>query len=267
MGAPATLVSPVGVVFVVFIKLLSVFWPFSWKKKWIPVPFCQHARKGRKVQQRNHKRNLKTCNICFPWQSTFWDNGPNFDCGRCGFLKLYSTDSSCTSCQTKRRLKVTTISFVSPDMEQQLWLRLFAFFFRRNSMGEWTYGLFGCFSNCGICIITYFVPCLTAGQVAEATGKSCVVYAILSMLGCIGVYFMAKVRQDLREANSIEVSCFLRHSGMLCRGINYSGVLFPGKGTSSFWALFLALEPSTSKPKPWCVCPKHEDVWKRRNKK
>ncbi len=37
--------------------------------------------------------------------------------------------------------------------------------------GEWQYGLCGCFNNCGICIVTYFLPCLTAGQNAAATGK------------------------------------------------------------------------------------------------
>ena len=72
-------------------------------------------------------------------------------------------------------------------------------------MGEWTYGLFGCFSNCGICIITYFVPCVTAGQVAESTGKSCCLYGFLSPLGCIGIYTMAKVREEIRAAHGIEV--------------------------------------------------------------
>ncbi len=73
-------------------------------------------------------------------------------------------------------------------------------------MGEWQNGLFGCFNNCGICIITYFVPCVTAGQVAESVGKSCCLYGFLSMLGCIGIYTMAVVRTEIREQRGIEVS-------------------------------------------------------------
>ena len=73
-------------------------------------------------------------------------------------------------------------------------------------MGEWSNGLFGCFNNCGICIITYFVPCVTAGQVAESVGKSCCLHGFLSMLGCIGIYFMAKTREEIRVAHNIEVS-------------------------------------------------------------
>ena len=38
-------------------------------------------------------------------------------------------------------------------------------------MGEWQHGIFGCFNNCGVCILTFFLPCVTAGQNAEAVGK------------------------------------------------------------------------------------------------
>ncbi len=33
------------------------------------------------------------------------------------------------------------------------------------SVNQWKHGLCGCFDNCEICIITYFVPCYTAGKV------------------------------------------------------------------------------------------------------
>merc|ERR1712062_15665 len=74
------------------------------------------------------------------------------------------------------------------------------------TMGEWNEGLFGCFNNCGICIITYFLPCVTAGQVAESTNRNCCLWGFLSMLGCIGVYTMAVVRGDIRETNGIQGS-------------------------------------------------------------
>ncbi|KAI8489929.1 PREDICTED: protein PLANT CADMIUM RESISTANCE 2-like [Branchiostoma belcheri] len=74
-------------------------------------------------------------------------------------------------------------------------------------MGEWKNGLFGCFNNFGVCIITYFVPCVTAGQNAEKAGVGgCVPCAIVSMLGCIGIYFMAKTREKTRELKGIEGS-------------------------------------------------------------
>lgn len=71
-------------------------------------------------------------------------------------------------------------------------------------MGEWQNGLFGCFNNCGICVITYFVPCYTAGRNAEAVGESCCLYGFLSILGCIGIYTRAKIRGKIRESKGIE---------------------------------------------------------------
>ncbi|XP_077978522.1 uncharacterized protein LOC144433974 [Glandiceps talaboti] len=73
-------------------------------------------------------------------------------------------------------------------------------------MGEWSNGLFGCFGNCGLCAITYFVPCVTAGRNAEAVGESCIKYAILSMCGPCGIYFSAKIREKIREQKGIEGS-------------------------------------------------------------
>lgn len=76
-------------------------------------------------------------------------------------------------------------------------------------MGEWQNGLFGCFSNCGVCIITYFLPCITAGQNAEKVGESCCLYGFLSILGPIGIYTRAKIRGKVREQKGIDVSIFL----------------------------------------------------------
>jgi len=74
-------------------------------------------------------------------------------------------------------------------------------------MGEWQHGLFGCFDNCGLCVITYFVPCLTAGKSAEKAGVGgCVPCGIASMCGCVGIYFMAKTREATRNLKGIEGS-------------------------------------------------------------
>lgn len=37
------------------------------------------------------------------------------------------------------------------------------------SVNQWKHGLCGCFDNCELCIITYFVPCYTAGKVCMST--------------------------------------------------------------------------------------------------
>ncbi|XP_046333416.1 uncharacterized protein [Haliotis cracherodii] len=73
-------------------------------------------------------------------------------------------------------------------------------------MGEWQHGLCGCFDNFGICIITYFVPCVTAGRNAEAVGESCCLYGFLSMT-CVGLWSMTMVRGKIRQAKGIEGSC------------------------------------------------------------
>lgn len=71
-------------------------------------------------------------------------------------------------------------------------------------MGDWSNGLFGCFSNCGVCIFTYFLPCVTAGQTAEKVGESCMLYGFLSLLGPIGIYTRAKIRSKVRETKGID---------------------------------------------------------------
>lgn len=74
-------------------------------------------------------------------------------------------------------------------------------------MVEFSNGLFGCFNNCTLCLITYFVPCYTAGKNAEAVGDSCVmVGALYAVFPIAGVYFAAKAREKIREQKGIDVS-------------------------------------------------------------
>ena len=75
-------------------------------------------------------------------------------------------------------------------------------------MGEWSNGLFGCFANCGVCLITYIVPCVTAGRNAEAVGEGCFLYGLLAILGPIGIWSRAKIRGKIRDQKGIDVSIF-----------------------------------------------------------
>lgn len=59
----------------------------------------------------------------------------------------------------------------------------------------------------GICIITYFVPCVTAGKNAEAVGEGCFLYGCLSTLGPIGIWSRTKIRGKIRENKGIDGSC------------------------------------------------------------
>ena len=56
---------------------------------------------------------------------------------------------------------------------------------------EWGNGLFGCFNDCGICIMTYFCTCYTFGKNAEAVGESCFLCCLC--YGCHPFDLAAKV--------------------------------------------------------------------------
>ena len=70
---------------------------------------------------------------------------------------------------------------------------------------QWSHGLFGCFDDCGTCIVTFFWPCYTVGKNAEAVGTEC--YVLCGLATCIplaNVFFMAQIRSKIREQNRIE---------------------------------------------------------------
>ena len=51
----------------------------------------------------------------------------------------------------------------------------------------WTYELFGCFDDIGLCIFTFLVPCYTAGRNGEGIGEDgCVVGRKLSLIYVFG---------------------------------------------------------------------------------
>merc|ERR1711879_334979 len=52
---------------------------------------------------------------------------------------------------------------------------------------DFQYGLFDCFSNCGLCCIVYFVPCVPFGEISQETGYGqCVSHGIMFWC-CYGV--------------------------------------------------------------------------------
>ena len=54
-------------------------------------------------------------------------------------------------------------------------------------------------------IITYFVPCYTAGKNAEAIGEGCLVHGVYSIVPILGIYCHALIRGKIREQKNIEV--------------------------------------------------------------
>lgn len=110
-------------------------------------------------------------------------------------------------------------------------------------MGEFEHGLFGCFDNCTLCIVTYFLPCYTAGKVGEAVGESCILHGAMTVLGPCGIYFRAKARGMIREQKGIEGSfgkdCVLHWFCAICALIQDSQEI---RGDAAFQAGSMARE-------------------------
>ena len=70
--------------------------------------------------------------------------------------------------------------------------------------GEWQHGLFGCFDNCTICIVTYFVPCYTAGKTAETVGESCLLCGLVQIVPLANLICAINIRGKVRESKGIE---------------------------------------------------------------
>ncbi|XP_038051518.1 protein PLANT CADMIUM RESISTANCE 3-like [Patiria miniata] len=71
-------------------------------------------------------------------------------------------------------------------------------------MGEWQQGLFGCFSNVGLCCITWFVPCYVHGKNAEAVGDDCLLCGLSIFVPFLNWYTLFVVRGKIREQRGIE---------------------------------------------------------------
>ncbi|KAK6165841.1 hypothetical protein SNE40_022675 [Patella caerulea] len=73
---------------------------------------------------------------------------------------------------------------------------------------EWQHGLFGCFDNIGLCIISYFVPCYTFGKNSEAVGEGCFLCGLMYIIPIANIVAAIKIRGKIREQRGIAGSTF-----------------------------------------------------------
>ncbi|KAK3083325.1 hypothetical protein FSP39_019492 [Pinctada imbricata] len=98
---------------------------------------------------------------------------------------------------------------------------------------EWQHGLFGCFDNMTICLLSFFVPCYQVGKNAEAIGESC----ILCGIGSFFFIPLVILRGKIREAKGIQGSfigdccvyywcgyCAIAQEGMEVQGMGPGGM-------------------------------------------
>lgn len=64
--------------------------------------------------------------------------------------------------------------------------------------GNWTNGLFGCFNNIGLCAMTFIMPCVSFGRLAESLGDDCVCYGLLYMVPVLNCYLESQFRETIR---------------------------------------------------------------------
>jgi Cys-rich protein (TIGR01571 family) len=84
--------------------------------------------------------------------------------------------------------------------------------------GEWKIGLFGCFKDVRLCVVTLILPCYTMGRIAQHFGEDCVTWGLLSCIGCNpGVVLRWRLREqkklngtmmkDVSDALSLDIAC------------------------------------------------------------
>jgi len=73
-------------------------------------------------------------------------------------------------------------------------------------MADWQNGLCGCFNDCGLCLISYILPCYTFGKNAEALGENCMLCGLLSLFGIPMLIMGTLHRQKTRELKGIDGS-------------------------------------------------------------
>ena len=80
-------------------------------------------------------------------------------------------------------------------------------------MADFQHGIFDCFGECGMCLVTTFIPCLQSGKNAEAMGENCLLYGLSTWCG-FGFITDALIRQKIREKYGIDVSDAFNLSGL-----------------------------------------------------
>lgn len=84
----------------------------------------------------------------------------------------------------------------------------------------WKNGLCGCFGNVGMCVVTYFIPCYTAGKNAQGVGDNCLVCGLINIIYFpVGTVARMIVRGKIRAQRNIAgntVSDFFLHLCCAC---------------------------------------------------
>jgi len=65
------------------------------------------------------------------------------------------------------------------------------------------HGLFGCFNNCSLCIISFLLPCYTVGKTAGSLGDSCLCKCLLMAVPILNIIIICQQRGDIREKQDI----------------------------------------------------------------
>jgi len=71
-------------------------------------------------------------------------------------------------------------------------------------MGEWKNGLFGCFGDLKVCLLSYFVGPFVHAKNAEAVGENCLLCGLVMFVPLANIWFLTQIRGKIREANGIE---------------------------------------------------------------
>lgn len=72
-------------------------------------------------------------------------------------------------------------------------------------MADWKLGLLGCFGDCKLTIITYVVPCITIGQIAENTETDTLVCgALKTFIPIYSIFYVKELRDKVAESAGIE---------------------------------------------------------------
>ena len=78
---------------------------------------------------------------------------------------------------------------------------------------QWSYTISNITSSPGI--ITFLVPCYTAGKNAEAMDESCLLHGLAALVPLVDVYCHALIRGKIREKYNIEVNYFCLYRNRL----------------------------------------------------
>lgn len=67
----------------------------------------------------------------------------------------------------------------------------------------WTYGVYGCFDDCSVCIAVFLCPAYVFGKNAEAVGENCCLCALSQHVPGLNLYTRAYIRSKIRELKQI----------------------------------------------------------------